>query len=96
MLDPAHLDRAAKAIDACDVMLVVGTSALVYPAAGFPEDAGRAGKPVIEINPEETPLTASVDVSVRMGARDALRSWAAGSPRRAIAKSVDPRPRVRR
>jgi NAD-dependent protein deacetylase/lipoamidase len=72
MLDPAHLDRAAKAIDACDVMLVVGTSALVYPAAGFPEDAGRAGKPVIEINPEETPLTASVDVSVRMGARDAL------------------------
>jgi len=74
MLDPAHLDRAANVIDACDLMLVVGTSALVYPAAGFPEAARRAGKPVIEINPEPTPLTDTADVSVRLGARDALVS----------------------
>lgn len=72
MLDPVHLGRAADAIDACDVMLVVGTSALVYPAAGFPEDARRAGKPVIEINTEETPVSALADVSMRSGARDAL------------------------
>ena len=72
MLDPAHLDRASAAIDACDVLLVVGTSGLVYPAAGFPEEAKRSGKPVIEINPEPTPVTAVADVSLRSGARDAL------------------------
>jgi NAD-dependent deacetylase len=72
MLNPAHLDRAGASIDACDVMLVVGTSGLVYPAAAFPEDARRAAKHVIEINPEPTPITAIADVSVRAGARDAL------------------------
>ncbi len=72
MLDPAHLERASAAVDACDVMLVVGTSGLVYPAAGFPEAAKRAGKMVIEINPEPTPLSGTADVSVRSGARDAL------------------------
>jgi NAD-dependent deacetylase len=72
MLDPVHLDRAAEAIDGCDVMVVVGTSGLVYPAAGFPEDAKRAGKPVIEINPEATPITEIADVWVESGARDAL------------------------
>jgi NAD-dependent deacetylase len=72
MLDPVHLDRAADVIDGCDVLLVVGTSGLVYPAAGFPEDAKRAGKKVIEINPEPTPVTAVADVSIRSGARDAL------------------------
>jgi NAD-dependent deacetylase len=76
MLDPAHLDRAAAAIDACDVVLVVGTSGLVYPAAGFPEQARRAGKIVIEINPEPTPVTAVADVWVRSGARDALAELA--------------------
>ena len=76
MLDPAHLDRAAEAIDGCDVMLVVGTSGLVYPAAGFPEAAKRAGKMVIEINPEPTPLSTMADVSVRSGARDALSALA--------------------
>jgi NAD-dependent deacetylase len=72
MLDPQHLDRAFDAIEACDVMLVVGTSGLVYPAAGFPEAAKRAGHAVIEVNPEPTPVTAIADVSVRAGARDAL------------------------
>jgi NAD-dependent deacetylase len=76
MLDPAHLDRAAEAIDGCDVMLVVGTSGLVYPAAGFPEAAKHAGKMVIEINPEPTPLSTMADVSVRSGARDALSELA--------------------
>lgn len=76
MLDPAHLDRAADVIEACDVMVVVGTSGLVYPAAGFPEMAKSAGKMVIEINPEPTPLSGMADVSVRAGARDALAGLA--------------------
>lgn len=41
----------------CDVMIVIGTSALVYPAAALPQMAARAGADLIEINTESTPLT---------------------------------------
>lgn len=41
----------------CDLMLVCGTSAVVYPAAQLPRIAKRCGAKVIEINLEETPLT---------------------------------------
>jgi NAD-dependent deacetylase len=41
-------------------MLVVGTSAVVYPAADMPRVARDAGARVIEINPEPTPLTGAV------------------------------------
>ena len=40
-----------------DVAIVVGTSAIVYPAAGLPELALAEGIPVIEVNPEPTPLS---------------------------------------
>ena len=72
MLDAENLERAFDAISDCDVMLVVGTSGLVYPAAGFPEEARHAGARVIEINPELTPVTALCDVFVQSGAREAL------------------------
>ncbi len=71
-LDAGHLDRAYAALGACDVLLVVGTSGLVYPAAGFPEIAREAGARVVEINPEPTPITPLADVFVRSGAREAL------------------------
>ncbi|MEM4540325.1 MAG: NAD-dependent deacylase [Archaeoglobaceae archaeon] len=41
----------------CDLMLVCGTSAVVYPAAELPRVAKRHGAKVIEVNFEETPLT---------------------------------------
>jgi NAD-dependent deacetylase len=41
----------------CDCMLLVGTSAVVYPAAEFPVIAYRRGAKLIEINPMETPLS---------------------------------------
>jgi NAD-dependent deacetylase len=44
----------------CDLVLVVGTSAVVYPAAGIPTSAKQSGAKVIEINMEPTPLTGSV------------------------------------
>lgn len=56
-LDPERIDRALEATDACDVFLVVGTSAIVQPAAGLPYQAARRGVPVIEVNLEETPVT---------------------------------------
>ncbi len=41
----------------CDVMIVVGTSGTVYPAAGYPLQVLRAGGALIEVNVEETPFT---------------------------------------
>jgi NAD-dependent deacetylase len=56
-LDPADVDRAVEAARQCDVFLVIGTSALVYPAAGLPSVASRAGALVVEVNVDDTPLT---------------------------------------
>ncbi len=54
------------------VMLVIGTSAVVYPAAEIPLVAKRSGAKLIEVNPEETPLSGLVDVRLPMGASEAL------------------------
>ena len=72
MLEPGHIDRAYGALALCDAILVVGTSGLVHPAAGFPLVARSAGARVIEINPEESAITAIADVFVRAAAGEAL------------------------
>ena len=83
LLDAGHLQRAYEALARCDTILVVGTSGLVYPAAGFPALARSAGARVIEVNPEETPVTPIADVFVRAGAGEALpRIVAALEPER--------------
>jgi NAD-dependent deacetylase len=56
---------AFEAAKAADVVLVVGTSSLVYPAAALPQVARAAGAFVVEVNPEATPLTPLADVSLR-------------------------------
>jgi NAD-dependent deacetylase len=64
MLPPAAWEAAAAAAQDCDVCLVIGTSAVVQPAALLPELAQRAGAMLVEINPEPTPLTARADVAL--------------------------------
>ena len=66
MLPEAMLEAALRATSACDVFLVVGTSAIVYPAAGLIPRAKASGARVIEINIEPTPCSTVVD-SVLMG-----------------------------
>jgi NAD-dependent deacetylase len=61
-LDPDIVDAATEAAS-CDVFITVGTSAVVYPAAGFIDLAGRQGAFTVEINPEATP--AMVDLALR-------------------------------
>jgi NAD-dependent deacetylase len=56
----------------CDCMLLVGTSATVYPAAEFPLIAARSGACLIEINPMETPLSGLCQVVLRAPAAAAL------------------------
>jgi NAD-dependent deacetylase len=55
---------AAMAAAHTDVCFVVGTSALVYPAASLPLLARRAGALVVEVNPEPTDLTPHADLSL--------------------------------
>jgi NAD-dependent deacetylase len=57
LLPPGAFEMAAQQASACDLCFVVGTSALVYPAAGLPEIARAAGTFVCEINPERTALS---------------------------------------
>ena len=63
---------ATELVEEADVVLVVGTSSVVYPAAELPYRAMAAGARVIEVNPDETPLSARVDVSWRDKAGHAL------------------------
>ena len=60
MIAPVNLSRSQNAAAQCDLMLVVGTSAMVQPAALMPAIARQAGATVIEINFEPTPLTGQV------------------------------------
>ena len=60
LIPPAALWRSQEIAAHCEVMLVLGTSAVVQPAASMPILAKEAGAVVIEINPESTPLTGVV------------------------------------
>lgn len=66
--DLVAADRACS----CDVFIVAGTSAVVYPAAGFAETARSRGALVAEINPERTALSDLVDLSLRGNAEIVL------------------------
>jgi NAD-dependent deacetylase len=59
------LARAERAARDCDVLLVVGTAAEVYPAAMLPAYAGHHGAAIVEINPNPTRLTDRVDFVLR-------------------------------
>ena len=61
MPDAAML-RAQAATEACDLMIVIGSSLVVYPAAGFPEYAKRRGAGLVILNREETPLDPFADL----------------------------------
>lgn len=89
-LDPGILKQAFQAGSACQVMLVVGTSSLVYPAASLPAAAAERGAPIIEINPAETPLTGLAAVSIRGPAGEVLPRLDAAL---SIKRRQSPRPR---
>ncbi len=63
-IDPEVLRRSAAATE-CDIFLTVGTSALIYPAAGLVSEARRKGAFTVEINLEATPASEMVDLSLQ-------------------------------
>ncbi len=72
MLPPGAFERAQQLVRQCDALLVIGTSSVVYPAAALPEVAASRGVPVIEINPERTPLTSNTTLWWGASAAEAL------------------------
>ncbi len=69
-LHEEDLARCANQLQACDVLLVIGTSGVVYPAAGFASIAKEAGAYVIEVNLGPTPQSDLVDIALRGRAKD--------------------------
>ena len=63
-LPEAALERAVEVAASCDLLLTIGTSGLVYPAAELPHVASRSGASVIQINPQPTALDAVADVNL--------------------------------
>lgn len=72
MLDPELLDQAERLAGRCDVMLVVGTTGAVYPAAGLPLLAKRRGARIIIVNPNPSDLDDCADILVAGTAAVAL------------------------
>jgi len=71
-LDASILQSAFALSSSCEVMFVVGTSAVVQPAASLPLSASESGATIVEINPDPTPITPYVDFSFRGKAGDIL------------------------
>jgi NAD-dependent deacetylase len=78
MLPAVALAAAEDAAQACDLMLVVGTSGAVYPAAGLAHTARQSGARVVVINPEPTELDSVAHALVRATAAVAMPALLAG------------------
>jgi NAD-dependent deacetylase len=68
----ADLEQCSTALSRCDVLLVIGTSGVVYPAAGFASIAKEAGAFIAEVNLDPTPQSALVDVSLQGRAKEIM------------------------
>lgn len=71
-LSSSVLHKAFLLSSSCQIMFIVGTSAVVQPAASFPLTASEAGAKIVEINPDPTPLTSYCDLSFRGKAGEIL------------------------
>ena len=78
-LPPEALSRAERAAREASLVLVAGTSSMVYPAAALPDVARAAGAYVVEINPEPTPLSSRVDERIGAPAGRVLPELAAAA-----------------
>ncbi len=72
MLNEQVVSAANEVISSCDLFVSIGTSGVVWPAAGYPKMAKENGAYCIEINPEATELTYYFDKTVRQSASTGL------------------------
>ena len=69
-LDQQDLDDSFHALRGCEVLLIVGTSGVVYPAASFAPIAKQQGAFVVELNLDPTPHSDLVDISIQGRAKE--------------------------
>jgi NAD-dependent deacetylase len=69
------LEAAWAAAARCRLMLVIGTSAVVHPAASLPLAALHNGARLVEVNPVETPISAHAHEILRGPAAELLPEW---------------------
>ncbi|MCB9650950.1 MAG: NAD-dependent deacylase [Deltaproteobacteria bacterium] len=67
-----NIQDAQHALQECDLMISIGTSGVVYPAAALPMVAKRSGARMVEVNPELTDMSVLYDVNFRTTASEAL------------------------
>jgi len=72
-LDHRVVRRAREAIEECDLLVSVGTSAVVYPAAQLPRIAMERGAVTVEVNLEDTPMSELYKHRLRGKASEVLR-----------------------
>ena len=72
---PYQMERIYRALAACDLFVSIGTSGAVYPAAGFVQEAKRAGARCLELNLERSAGSAWFD-ETRLGrAGELVPAW---------------------
>jgi len=72
-LPNAAWSEACAAMEDCDLLVIVGTSGLVHPAATLPQLARTAGARTVEINPAGSAVSALAHESLRLGASAGIR-----------------------
>jgi NAD-dependent deacetylase len=72
---PLYMDEIEQAISQCDVFLSIGTSGVVYPAAGFVQLAQYAGARTIEINLEAAANQSAFDTHIYGAASQMVPHW---------------------
>ena len=72
-LDPELMNKAHEALISCDLLLIIGTSGIVQPVAGFPAIAKQAGATLIELNTTRTPLSPLCDFTLNGKSSELLR-----------------------
>lgn len=68
-------ETAIKFVKSCSTLLVVGTSGVVYPAAHLPLLAKQEGAKLVEINPEDTPISKIADVRIKKKASEGVEEF---------------------
>jgi NAD-dependent deacetylase len=66
------ITRSYEALESCELLLIIGTSGIVYPAASFAPMAKAHGAFVVELNLEATPNSEIVDVALTGRAKDLI------------------------
>lgn len=73
-LNATTIQQAIAAMESCDLLVSVGTSGVVYPAAELPLIAMQSGAVTVEINLEDTPVSHLYQHTIRARASEALAS----------------------